>query len=384
MEEPVYNVLWIDDEHETLDGLKTWAKINRINLMPFKSLNAGMEELEKNFTFYDGVLFDAKIYENEGDAKGTEDTLFVHEAKDRLLQIEKKFEVFVLTGQAEAFRDKTFNKAFKNVYEKASDEDLNRLFGDIKSAADQQEDTRIRFQHRRVFQVCDENYIGSHAAKDMLALLKAVENSGSSGEFIQIRKVMEDLFRAFSKYELLPQEFVAGTVALTDSSKFLAGKETLKGYTHLQDSHLPHQIAEHCRNIIQITNPAAHRSSADALLSELNTPYLFNSTVFLLCELLAWFKIYIDSSPRRNNWLKVQQNDIADFNNDYLTGRVAYIHPMGYGFFKPDSDDEQVLIAAKLIVDHALNVGDTIFVELGEYYSNKHKDKKMCVKKIKR
>ena len=56
MEDILYNILWIDDEHETLTGTKGRAKRNGINLIPFKSLNSGMNELERNFPFYDDVL----------------------------------------------------------------------------------------------------------------------------------------------------------------------------------------------------------------------------------------------------------------------------------------------------------------------------------------
>ena len=62
MEDIFYNILWIDDEHETLSGTKGRAKRNGINLIPFKSLNGGMSELERNYPFYDGVLLDAMIY----------------------------------------------------------------------------------------------------------------------------------------------------------------------------------------------------------------------------------------------------------------------------------------------------------------------------------
>jgi hypothetical protein len=104
MGELLYNILWIDDEHQGMSGFKGDAKFNGINLVPFKSLNAGMDELERNYPFYDGVLLDAKFFENEDDTKGTEDTYNVHRAKERLLQLKKKFEVFVLTGQAEAMK----------------------------------------------------------------------------------------------------------------------------------------------------------------------------------------------------------------------------------------------------------------------------------------
>jgi predicted 3-demethylubiquinone-9 3-methyltransferase (glyoxalase superfamily) len=171
MEKVFFNILWIDDEHETLTGTKGRAKRNGINLIPFKSLNAGMDELERNYPFYDGILLDAKFFENEDDAKGTEDTYNVHRAKERLLQLKKKFEVFILTGQAEAYEDKTFKKAFTKVYKKGSDEEIDRLFSNIKEAAVTQVDTQIRHSYKRVFEVCTEKYIGELAGQDILNLL---------------------------------------------------------------------------------------------------------------------------------------------------------------------------------------------------------------------
>ncbi len=220
MEDFFYNILWIDDEHETLAGTKGRAKRNGINLIPFKSLNSGMNELERNFPFYDGVLLDAKFFENEEDVKGTEDTYNVHRAKERLLQLKKKFEVFVLTGQAEAYEDKTFKKAFTKVYKKGSDEEIDRLFSDIKVAAATQEDTQIRHSYKRVFDVCNEKYIGELAGQDILNLLKVNDETNIDNHFNAIRKVVEDLFIAFNKFNLLPKEFISPSVALNQSSIF--------------------------------------------------------------------------------------------------------------------------------------------------------------------
>lgn len=239
MEDIFYNILWIDDEHETLTGTKGRAKRNGINLIAFKSLNNGMDELERNYPFYDGVLLDAKFFENEDDVKGTEDTYNVHRAKERLLQLKKKFKVFVLTGQAEAYEDNTFKKAFTKVYKKGSDEEIDRLFSDIKVAAATQEDTQIRHSYKRVFDVCTERYIGELASQDILNLLKVNDETNIDHHFNTIRKVVEDLFIAFNKFNLLPAEFVTPGVALNESSKFLAGKGSdgslfsEKGYQHL-------------------------------------------------------------------------------------------------------------------------------------------------------
>ena len=67
MEDVFYNILWIDDDHESLTSTKGRAKSNGLNLIGFKSLNSGMSELERNLHFYDGILLDAKFYENDDD-----------------------------------------------------------------------------------------------------------------------------------------------------------------------------------------------------------------------------------------------------------------------------------------------------------------------------
>lgn len=218
METALYNILWIDDEHDGMSGFKGDAKFNGINLIAYKSLNAGMHELECNCSFYDGILLDAKFFENEDDVRGSEDTYFIHRAKEILLQLKKKFEVFVLTGQAEAYEDRTFKKSFTKVYKKGSENDIERLFLDIKSAASQQEDTQIRHKYKRVFEVCTEGYIGEYAAQDILDLLKTEDEFNTENHFNSVRKIVEDVFIAFHKFNLLPSEFVNPTVALNQSN----------------------------------------------------------------------------------------------------------------------------------------------------------------------
>ena len=116
MNQPLYKILWIDDEHEALTGFIGRAKRNRIKLIPFKSLNSGVNELEMNYPQYDGVLLDAKFFENENDQPGTEDTSASFRAKERILQLPKKFEIFVLSGQAEAYENNTYKMALSLIH----------------------------------------------------------------------------------------------------------------------------------------------------------------------------------------------------------------------------------------------------------------------------
>ncbi|OFY54513.1 MAG: hypothetical protein A2W93_09410 [Bacteroidetes bacterium GWF2_43_63] len=362
MEDKIYNILWIDDEHETLTGLKGRAKRNSINLMPFKSLNNGMDELERNYSFYDGILFDAKIFENEDDVKGTEDTYNLFRATERMLQIDKKFEVFVLTGQSEAYEDKTFKKAYTRVYKKGSDEEIDRLFKEIKLSSDKQEDTQIRHCYKRVFEVCTKKYIGEHAGHDILSLLKVNNEADIDNHLNTIRKIIEDLFFAFNKLGLLPDEFVKPFVALNESSKFLTGKgsnETLfieKGYRHSQETHLPPLIASYLRCILSVTQAGSHRSSIDLYLKTIKTPYLFKSVLFQLLDVLVWFKMHVDSNPKTENWVKVEAvKDICESTVELIPGKVININSKaGFAFFKPDNGSPNAYIPSVLVTEFSL------------------------------
>lgn len=396
MEDILYNILWIDDEHETLTGTKGRAKRNGINLIPFKSLNSGMDELERNYPFYDGVLLDAKFFENEDDVKGTEDTYNVHRAKERLLQIKKKFEVFVLTGQAEAYEDKTFKKAFTKVYKKGSDEEIDRLFSDIKLAAATQEDTQIRHSYKRVFDVCTEKYIGELAGQDILNLLKVNDEINIDNHFNAIRKVVEDLFIAFNKFNLLPTEFVTPSVALNQSSIFLSGQEqnantdeVYKQHGHLHETHLPKQIAYYLRSILSVTQAGSHRSEIDLHVKTIKTPFLFKSVFFQLLDVLAWFKMYVDSNPKTENWIKIGIFGQPETESipELVSGEVIEKESLArrgkdYAFFKPASKMGNVLIPSHLVTSHNLKDDMKIKVEIEEYKDNRTGELKNRVKRI--
>jgi cold shock CspA family protein len=391
MEEILYNILWIDDEHETLSGTKGRAKRNGINLFPYKSLDGGMSELERNYPFYDGVLLDAKFFENENDEAGTEDTYASFRAKDRILALPKKFKIFVLTGQAEAYEDKTFKKAFLNVYEKGKDEDVNKLFADIKDAAKTQVDTQIRHTYKRVFDVCTERYVGEYAGQDLLKLLKVSDESNLENNFTSIRKIVEDLFVAFHKFNLLPLEFVSPTVALNQSSIFLAGGEqhektdaVYKQHRHLEETHLPPPVAAFLKNILSITQAGSHRSAIDKHVQFVKTPYLFKSVLFQLLDVLVWFKMYVDSSPKTENWERIETDvTVPEETIEFIEGEVINYNPeKGFAFFKPVAGGSNTYIPPHLVTLHSLGNGDAITVQIEDYVDSRSGETKTKVKKI--
>jgi len=391
MENILYNILWIDDEHETLGGTKGRAKRNGINLIGYKSLNSGMSELERNYPFYDGVLLDAKFFENDDDVKGSEDTDNVHRAKERLLSLKKKFEVFVLTGQAEAYDDSTFKKAFPKVFRKGKDEEIGRLFVEIIESASMQEDTQIRHSFKRVFEVCTEKYIGEYAGQDILNLIKVDNNSDIDKHLTSIRDIVQDLFTAFHKYKLIPSEFVTPSIALNESSKFLAGKNYLgeyfevKGYKHIDSTHLPKQIATYLRNILGITQPGAHRTEIDDHIRNLRTHYLMKSILYQLLDVVVWFKMYVESNPQTENWERVESLTVTEQSGtlEELKGEVFNLHLIkGFAFFKPERAGDNIFIPPNLVSKFELKDGMPIKATPEEYFDNRTKETRQRIKDI--
>ena len=370
MTDKKYNILWFDDEHEELKGFKLQAAQHGINLFAYKSRKGGFDELERNYPFYDGVLLDAKFFENEDDVAKSEDLKQLIKAKERLQTLPKKFKPFILTGQIQLFDDTTFNSLFPDYYRKGVSEDIKQLFDDIKKAADQQKDTQIRHEYHRVFEVCTEKYIGESAARDLLNIFHNKNEWNTDVYLSTIRRFIQDIFEQFNKHELLPDAFVTPHVALNESSKFLTGRIE-KGYKLNKESYLPKVVTDSLRFVLDITQPGAHRSQVDAHLKEMNAPYLFDGVLNQLLDIILWFKSYIDSKPIKNNWVRAME------------GKVINIGPnQGYAFLKPYNQGGNLYIPGDLIQKHNLSEGTKIKAEIEEYTDDQTNKLKTQAKNI--
>lgn len=128
------NILWIDDQHDEMLPFKGRAKRNGIILHGFKSVESGYKELERNPTQYDAVLLDINLFEFEDDVSGSENVGSLFSAKEKIMLLPKKFEIFILTGQVEIFSSNDFKLSFPHTYLKGSDQAIDQLFKDILSA----------------------------------------------------------------------------------------------------------------------------------------------------------------------------------------------------------------------------------------------------------
>ena len=298
MNDKKYDFIWVDDEHEDLQSTKTRAKLSGITLHAFKSVNAGIGELEKNAHLYDGVLLDARMFEDEDDSKGTEDDSNVHRAKERILQIPKKFEIFILTGQTDLQGDSSFGKAFRNIYKKGEDTDV--LFEAMKAAADKQPDTQIRHHYSRVFALCTSEFLGEENAPRLLDLITQSKGDTTihiEDGFVGMRKTLEVLFQRLNTLGLIPDELFENHGWFNPCSDFLTGKES----AYKVNDGLIHPVVQLLlRQLKEVTQDAEHslpqrlRLKVDEFIGVNKTSYLFESSLLQLFDVLLWFKDFTE------------------------------------------------------------------------------------------
>jgi len=376
MSSKIYSILWIDDKHEDMPAFKRSALDFDLKLVPFKSLDAGMAELERNLVLYDGVLLDAKFFEKEDDVPDTEDTDYVHRAKERILQLPKKFDIHILTGQAEAFDSKTFKQAFTKVFRKGISDDEDALFNSLKIAAEGQLDFQIRNEYKRVFEIGNEKYLGSKICEPIINLLKQIKSTNdfeqTKDNLLPIRKIIEKSFDRLFELGLIPEEI--HKAGMNSTVKFLCNNKGYSGYS-VSKEFMHSATAYFFDNLVFITQDSQHdkkglKLNVDEYISNIKSPYLFKSLVLQLLDYLIWLKQFIDENPNleinKNLWTK-DENIVTVTGESDLIGQLQQDEGRNYYI------GQYVFPYTK--VDGIYNIGDKIEITKTTQNDKTTKDK---------
>lgn len=383
-----YQVLWIDDDAEKQDGFLESAYLNGLDINYYKTSKQGMEELVSKIEQYDAVILDAMVYNESEDEKAALTGLFNSIKKINSLSERKKIPYFIFSGYIDQDEHASAREmlAEENIFIKSKDN--KALFLAIKEEADKQKDTQIRHKYQRVFDVCTEKYISENAGKDLLSLLLNLDNFNTENQFNTLRKIVEDIFIACNKFQLLPNDFITPSVAINETSKFLSGKNhkgemfSEKGYQHLEETHIPIQISSMLWNILSVTQDGSHRSKIDAHAKSLNTSYLFQSILYQLLDIIVWFKIHVDGNPKTENWTKIE-NVAQETESNIKKGKVINLNTYkGFAFLKPEDGTENIFIPPHLITNHSLKEEDIVTGEIEEYTDNRTNELKKRVSKL--
>ena len=378
-------VLWVDDKYETLEGIYESAEDCGIELIGSKSAEEALLELEKPEN-YDAVVLDGLFYLNiEDNGTPTKQTAFIKVASKLKVLKEKGIILpwFILSGQISFTLDENssvegladLDYANGKVFEKNKEEE--DLWIELKKAVEQIPLYKLKQEYRQAFEVCTEQYIGVDAQKQLLNILSNIRNPNNEFDdelyFTQIRIILEYMFRSANKFGLLHNACIKknGNVNLTESSLFLAGKETLHLNVRCGISHFPKLIADSVQSVLLITGAASHttdpeiKNNIDLLTYRkiIRTPYLLYSLTFQLMDVLVWFKKYVDLNPNiednKKSWINIEP---IIHNGDWITGTIINITEKGFGSFKPDSNYTTIGIPPKIMADNSLKENDRVKV----------------------
>ncbi|WP_144282016.1 hypothetical protein [Chryseobacterium echinoideorum] len=374
----IYNVLWIDDEHDD-DALLPFlvqAESEGIKLEGYGSFKEGFYALESNINNYDVILLDALFFEDETSETPNPAGLGSAIKKINELRSKKTFPFFVLSGQTH-FTDVTnpILEAFKiRCYNKKNPEDVKELLINIKIEADNQIVSQIKHENQLLFKILKEY---PNEVRDTFITFFRNQKEGNNYfddqlYFTQLRIILEHLFRKANAIGLLHDDCVQkgnNQVNLTESCLFLSGFDTRHLTVNCEITHFPKLIAQNVKNIIHTTGAASHTSNVDvtqnidiqAYRNEIISPYLLYSLAFQLMDVLIWF----DSYSKKNSDVATNKSYWKSFNKDAYgnkieTEAIISIATNGWGTVEINKRTKKVSIHKNEITQNGLSLGDQI------------------------
>lgn len=337
----IFNVLWIDDEHDhpDMEPFNIQAETIGIILNGYSNQREGFDALTKNIVGYDAILLDALFFENEKSETVNKKGLGASIAKINELKSKKTFPYFVLSGQS-TFTDVENDILEANnlkCYNKKNADEVKELLHNIKLEAGAQIDLQIKHENHVLFEVLKE--YPDTARDTFISIFKGLKGFDNQFEdqlyFTQLRMILETLFRRANAFGILHDKCVqidGSQVNLSESCSFLSGYDTSHLKVKCSVTHFPKVIANNVQNLIYTTGAASHTSVVDvtqnihiqAYRKDINTPYLLYSLALQLMDTLIWFDKYSrsnsDVSINKSLWQDIQYD--ADGNKI----EIAEIH----------------------------------------------------------
>jgi hypothetical protein len=366
----MYKVLWIDDQYKDAEMIQFAIEADNEGLIleGYPSFEEGFDALEKKLEHFDVILLDGLFFEKKGQEVGTEDEsgIGMAIAKINELKSRKVFPWFVLSGKDKFTKgENSLLKANKaNCFDKTNPADVVKLFEEMKSAASQQPEAQLKHKYADLLEICSDELLGAEHFSRLFTLIKHVENveklTNTEDMLNPIRKIIERMFTRMADRGIIPEAIISNKGWINGSSLFLANKHT--DYEHLAEI-TPPLVSENVHRLLNIIQDASHgegelKLKVDQYLKTAQSDFLYRSKVYLLFDLLLWFKEFMKSNfdkvINETRWKSKVSN------GDWITGKVTRIAENGWGTFQPDNAHVTVSIPPQMVIDKRLNETDSI------------------------
>lgn len=286
--------LWIDDECKNQDGLTDMGKgfvdlayVYGIKITPMLTYKEGIDAIKKSPLRWSAVILD--IHNQKATTGKASDDF--DDAREQIIRFQAQHNqgepfIFVLSGnkqyQTESSTIKKPDYCQKNIYDK-NGEDYKLLFNDIIKIQDISRLYNCKEEYKDVLDVA--KHISDETWESLLMLLYNVTvicEKKNTDLFNRMRKILEDVMLVLKKHEY---SFFA-----TNEEKTLNNLSVHIG----RDKTIPEYIQRAFHTLIRIVQDASHRLVVDYDVSCLRAPYLLRSSLYELCNILMWLRIWTE------------------------------------------------------------------------------------------
>ena len=287
-------VLWIDDECKNQDGLTDIGKgfvdlayVYGIKITPMLTYKEGIDAILKSPLRWSAVILD--IHNQKATTGKASDDF--DDAREQIIRFQAQHNqgepfIFVLSGnkqyQTESSTIKKPDYCQKNIYDK-NGEDYKLLFNDIIKIQDISRLYNCKEEYKDVLDVA--KHISDETWESLLMLLYNVTvicEKKNTDLFNRMRKILEDVMLVLKEHEY---SFFA-----TNEEKTLNNLSVHIG----RDKTIPEYIQRAFHTLIRIVQDASHRLVVDYDVSCLRAPYLLRSSLYELCNILMWLRIWTE------------------------------------------------------------------------------------------
>ena len=352
-----FKVLWLEDEADKMDAFYDLAYNEDIELYLVTSFNMLKSTiLAENKFYFDAIILDALgVIDHNTEEKASlralqESINFINQHKSQ--EVIPHFILSAYLGNDE-FNNVREMLGSNAIYIKAKDE--KKLFQDIKISIKQRFETQIKHRYSKLLEVCSDSFLGSDQFSRLFSLIMHVENQerlfNTEDMLNPIRKIIERMFTKLADLGIIPQ----ANLSTNGASLFLSNKHN--NYKHLTEIFHP-MIAENVFRLVSIIQDGSHSDGAlklraDEYLKSSQTDYLIRSSIFLLFDILSWFKNYFDNNKDFNINISRYESLYSDNDSNVIVATIEQDVHRNY-----HCDD--IILTYKIVNENNYKIGDEI------------------------
>jgi hypothetical protein len=351
-------VLWLEDEIGKIEAFLDRTYMDGISVAHKDTANNFIAELSANLNNYDAVILDVMGVVDSIEEKPSSKAFSTAHQAVLSLKHKKSIPYFVLSAQLTKDENQGLREYIgdAHIYIKSKDEE--RLIADIKKAVAEQEDYILRNKFEDILSVFNDSQLGTKHYERIFNLIKWVEIDinidDSEDQLTRIRKVIEAVFHSLASKGLVPTEITNSQGWLNGTSMFLANKHSIY---HQVEPYVHPTACDSIFRLLNLIQDGSHaegglRLRVDEYIQSNKSDYLFKSCIFLLFDIIIWYKNMCD----RFQDVEVNKTLWRGVENKVLEQMILGQDSLG------NYHCGDVLLTYKEVKENGYNVGDKITI----------------------